>query len=237
MSLRGFVRIAARVALLIAVIAVLRFYVFEHWIDQHRIQALIQQAGLLAPVVFVLIVMLTALIYLPSALMVGLGAITFGMTVGPLLSLAGLVLGACIAYQIGRTVARETAENLMKKKFKLFRRLDAWAGAQAFPFVFSLRLTSFFDTATNYIVGTTRVGFLGNAMGTAAGFLPPIYIVSLSFEVIWKAETLGQMTIYNPYVWCLPLLRGLGLLLLTALARQYREPELGAAGQGKTVHG
>jgi hypothetical protein len=96
---------------------------------------------------------------------------------------------------------------------------------------------SFFDTATNYIVGTTRVGFLGNAAGTVAGFIPPIYLVSLSFEVIWKAQTLGQMTIYNPYVWCLPMLRGVGLLLLTALSRQYGKPEFRPAGEGKTGNG
>lgn len=237
MTLTGFVRVAAKIVLLIALIAVLRFYVFEHSIDRHQIKALIQQAGALAPVVFVVIVTLTALVYLPSALMVGLGAIIFGMTLGPLLSLAGLVLGACLAYLIGRHMAREAAEALLKKRFKLFRRLNAWAGSSAFPFVLSLRLTSFFDTATNYIVGTTRVGFLGNLAGTVVGFLAPVYLVSFSFEVIFEAETLKQMTVYNPYIWCLPILRGLGLLLLTALSRQYREPATWPAGKGKAASG
>lgn len=237
MTLTGFARVAAKIALLIAVIAVLRFYVFEDYIDQHQIKTLIQQTGVLAPVAFVVIVMLTALVYLPSALMVGLGAIIFGMTLGPLLSLAGLVLGACLAYLIGRHVAREAAEDLLKKKFKLFRRLNAWAGSNAFPFILSLRLTSFFDTATNYIVGTTRVSFLGNLAGSVVGFIPPIYLVSFSFEVIWKAQTLKQMTVCNPYIWCLPILRGLGLLLLTALSRQYKETATGPAVEGKTARG
>ncbi len=223
MSLPGFARVAVRIALLIAVIAVLRLYVFEHYIDQHQIKALIDQAGVLAPLAFIAIVMLTALVYLPSALMVGLGAIIFGMVWGPLLSLAGLLLGACLAYLIGRHVAREAAEGLLKRKFKLFREFSAWAGSNAFPFVLSLRLTSFFDTATNYIVGTTRVGFWSNVVGTVVGFIPPIYLVSFSFEVIWKAQTLKQMTIYNPYIWCLPMLRGLGILMLTALSRQSKD--------------
>jgi uncharacterized membrane protein YdjX (TVP38/TMEM64 family) len=237
MTLTGFARVAAKIALLIAVIGVLRFYVFEHTIDQHQIKTMIQQTGVFAPVAFIVIVMLTALVYLPSALMVGLGAILFGMTLGPLLSLAGLVLGACLAYLIGRHVAREAAESLLKKKFKLFRRFSAWAGSNAFPFVLSLRLTSFFDTATNYIVGTTRVSFFGNLAGTVVGFIPPIYLVSFSFEVIWKAQTLKQMTIYNPYIWCLPMLRGLGILMLTALSRKYRGPADWPAGKGDTARG
>jgi uncharacterized membrane protein YdjX (TVP38/TMEM64 family) len=219
MSLPGFSRVAAKIALVIAVIAVLRLYVFEHYVDQHQVKALIERTGVLAPVAFTVIVMLTALVYLPSALMVGLGAILFGMTLGPVLSLLGLVSGACLAYLIGRTVAREAAENLLKRKFKLFKRISAWAGSNAFPVVLSLRLTSFFDTATNYIVGTTRVGFWSNLAGTVVGFIPPVYIVSLSFQVIWQAQTIQGMTIFNPYVWCLPALRGLGLLMLTALSR------------------
>ncbi len=237
MSLSGFARVAAKIALLIAVIAVLRFYVFEHYVDQHQIKALIEETGLFAPVAFLLIVMLTALVYLPSALMVGLGAIIFGMTLGPLLSLAGLLLGACLAYLIGRHVAREAAEDLLKKKFKLFRRLNTWAGSNAFPFVLSLRLTSFFDTATNYIVGTTRVGFWSNAAGTMVGFIPPIYLVSFSFEVIWKAQTLKQMTILNPYLWCLPILRGLGLLLLAALSRHSGNSVDHPPGERETAQG
>ncbi len=233
----AFARVAVKIALLIAVIAVLRFHVFEHYVAPDQIRELIERTGVLAPVAFVAIIMLTGLVYLPSALMVGLGAIIFGMTLGPILSLTGLVLGACFAYLLGRHVAREAAENLLKKKFKLFRRLNAWAGSNAFPFVVCLRLTSFFDTATNYIVGITRIGFLGNAAGTVVGFIPPIVLVSLSFEVIWKAQTLKQMTIYNPYVWCLPVLRGLGLLLLAALSRQHKEPSAWPAREGETARG
>jgi uncharacterized membrane protein YdjX (TVP38/TMEM64 family) len=159
------------------------------------------------------------------------------MRLGPLLSLAGLVLGACLAYLIGRHVARDAAEDLLKKKFKLLRRLNAWAGSNAFPFVLSLRFTSFFDTATNYIVGTTRVGCWSNVAGTVVGFIPPIYLVSFSFEVIWKAQTLQQMTIYNPYIWCLPMLRGLGLLMLTALSRKSRDSVDWPAGEHETVQG
>ena len=237
MSLPGSARVAAKIALLIAVIAVLRLYVFEHHMDQHQMKALIQQTGVLAPVAFLVIVMLTALVYLPSALMVGLGAIIFGMTLGPLLSLAGLVSGACLAYLIGRHVAREAAVGLLKRKFKLYRRFSTWAGSNAFPFVLSLRLTSFFDTAINYIVGTTRVGFWSNLVGTVVGFVPPIYIVSLSFEVIWKAQTLKEMTIYNPYVWCLPMLRGLGILMLTALSGQSKDSVDWPAGERERIQG
>ena len=181
--------------------------------------------------------MVTGLVYLPSALMVGLGAILFGMTLGPLLSLAGLVLGACLAYLTGRYVAREAAEGLLKKRFERFRRFSAWAGSNAFPFVLSVRLTSFFDTATNYVVGTTRVGFWDNMAGTVVGFIPPVYLVSFSFEVIWKAQTLKQMTVYNPYIWCLPLLRGLGLWMLTALLRQSKNAVDWPAREHETVEG
>jgi hypothetical protein len=73
--------------------------------------------------------------------------------------------------------------------------------------------------------------------GTVAGFLPPVYLVSFSFEVIWKAQTLKQMTVYNPYIWCLPILRGLGLLMLTALLRQSKNAADWPAREHETVQG
>jgi uncharacterized membrane protein YdjX (TVP38/TMEM64 family) len=238
MPLSGIARVAAKIALVIAVIAVLRLYVFEHYVDQHEIKALIQQTGALAPVTFIGILMLTALVYLPSALVVGLGAILFGMTLGPLLSLAGLVLGASSAYLIGKHAAPEAAEGLLERRFKRFRRFKAWADSNAFSFVMCLRLTSFFDTATNYVVGTTRVGFWSQLAGTLVGFIPPVYLVSFSFEVIWKAQTLKGMTIYNPYVWCLPVLRGLGLWMLVARSSRHRDAEADwPAGEQEAARG
>jgi uncharacterized membrane protein YdjX (TVP38/TMEM64 family) len=237
MSLPGFARVAIKVALLIAVVAFLRLYVFEHYVDQQQIKSLIDRQGVLAPVVFTAIVFLTAVVYLPSALMVGLGAISFGILRGPLLSLMGLTLGACLAFLIGRYTAREAAEDLLQRRFKRFRRFYTWTGSNEFPFVLSLRLTSFFDTATNYVLGTTRVGFWNLLAGTVVGFVPPVYLVSFSFEVIWKAQTVKQMTICNPYVWCLPLLRALGIFLLASLSRQREVPKACPAGEQETAGG
>jgi len=235
MSLPKFARVALKVALLIAVVAFLRLYVFEHYVDQQQIKNLIDRQGVLAPVVFMAIVVLTAVVYLPSALMVGLGAISFGINRGPLLSLAGLTLGACVAFLIGRYMARDAAEELLERKFKRFRRFQTWTGSNEFPFVLSLRFTSFFDTATNYILGTTRVSFWSLLAGTVVGFVPPVYLVSFSFEVIWQAQTVRQMTIGNPYVWCLPILRVLGIFLLAALARQREGPKGWPAGDQETA--
>jgi len=220
MSLPRVAKATVKILLLIVLIAALRLYVFEHWIDLEQMQTWILRQGILAPLLFSVVLMLTMVLYLPSALFVGLGAISCGMILGPLLSLAGLTLGASIAFLIGRRVAREAAEELLARKFALIGRLSlSSAAAKGFPFICGLRLASFFDTATNYALGTTRVRFWSQLAGTVLGFLPPVCLVSLSFQAVWQARSIQEMTIYNPFVWSLPALRGVGVLVLFLLAR------------------
>ncbi len=216
---------ALKIVLLIVLIAALRLYVFEHWVDLEQMQSWIVRQGILAPLLFTAILILTMVLYLPSALFVGLGAISFGLIRGPLLSLAGLTLGASIAFLIGRRLGREAAGELLTNRLAALRRVPLSRAARGVPFVWGLRLTSFFDTATNYALGATPVGFWRQLAGTALGFIPPIYLVSLSFQTIWQARSLREMTLYNPYIWCLPALRAFGVLVLVLAVRASRKPK------------
>lgn len=235
--MRRAVKAALKIALLIVLIAALRLYVFEHWVNVEQMQSWIVRRGMLAPLLFTAVVVLTMVLYLPSALFVGLGAISFGMIRGPLLSLAGLTLGASIAFLIGRRVGREAAEELLTRRFAVLRRLSLSQAAMGIPFVWGLRLTSFFDTATNYALGAARVGFSCQLAGTLLGFLPPVCLVSLSFQTIWQARSMQEMTIYNPYLWCLPALRGVGILVLVLAARANQTPAKDAEPTGTTCCG
>lgn len=216
---------AVRIVLLIVLVGALRLYVFEHWVDLEEMQTWILRQGVLAPLLFIALLVLTMVLYLPSALFVGLGAISFGMIRGPLLSLAGLTLGASIAFLIGRRVGRDdAAEELLTKKSVALRKMTLSQATTGIPFVWGLRLTSFFDTATNYALGVTRIRFWKQLAGTVLGFLPPVCLISLSFQEIWQARSLKEMTIYNPYIWCLPALRGVGVLVVVLAARASRRP-------------
>lgn len=230
-------RAAARIVLLIILIGALRLYVFEHWVDLGEIQTWIVRKGVLAPLLFTALLVLTMVLYLPSALFVGLGAISFGMIRGPLLSLAGLTLGASIAFLIGRRVGRDAAEELLTRKSAGLRQIALSRAARGILFVWGLRLTSFFDTATNYALGATRIRFWKQLAGTVLGFLPPVCLVSLSFQEIWQARSVKEMTIYNPYLWCLPALRGVGVLVVVLVARASRRPPENVTNLATTHNG
>ena len=153
-SRRALPRIAFALALAAAVVwAVLNRETF----DIDAIEGWLQDLGFWAPVVFVLLWVLWALLFLPGALLGLAGGALFGPVWGVLWTLTGATLGASLAFLAARFVASDWVAARAGGRLKLL--LDG-VEAEGWRFVALTRLVPLFPfNLLNYALGLTRIPF------------------------------------------------------------------------------
>jgi len=96
----------------------------------------------------------------------------YGIWLGAFVALTGCILGACIAFLLGRTIAREWVKNKVEKTPR-FRAVDWAIQRNGVYIVFLTRLSPLFPfPLLNYAFGITKVSILSYVSGTALGVLP-----------------------------------------------------------------
>jgi uncharacterized membrane protein YdjX (TVP38/TMEM64 family) len=136
------------------------------------LDALVQSAGPLGPIVFVLIYTLGVL-FLPATPFTIAGAIIFGKFPGMLYNLAADSLGASIAFYLGRYFLHGVARGFLETRMPW---LDRKAAEEGFSVIFYLRIFWFPFIVLNYAAGATRIRFRDYLLGTVLGLVPPVFI-------------------------------------------------------------
>ncbi len=136
------------------------------------LDALVQSAGPLGPVVFVLIYTIGVLI-LPATPFTIAGAVIFGKFYGMLYNLVGDALGASISFFLGRYFLHGIARGFLETRMPW---LDRKAAEEGFSVIFYLRIFWFPFIVLNYAAGATRIRFRDYLLGTVLGLLPPVFI-------------------------------------------------------------
>jgi len=142
----------------------------------------IRSLGIWGPVLLSVIYILAAVLFLPgSVLTLGAGAI-FGLLTGYVAVTVGSVLGAALAFTVGRTIGRGWVEKKAAGNAK-FRALDEAVGEEGFKIVILTRLSPIFPyNLLNYAYGVTRVSFrdyfLASWLGMIPGTLMYVYLGS-----------------------------------------------------------
>jgi len=96
----------------------------------------------------------------------------FGMGLGCCVSLGGCILGSCLAFLLGRTIARDWVKDKMEKRPK-FKAVDWAIQKNGLYIVFLTRLSPLFPfPLLNYAFGITKVRVWQYVAGTFAGVLP-----------------------------------------------------------------
>jgi uncharacterized membrane protein YdjX (TVP38/TMEM64 family) len=206
-----------QLALVVAVIPVVR-YAFRHgYISQADIQQVVSQAGLLAAPSFILILAAGMLIFAPPALLVGSGAIVFGSTQGAIYSLVGVVVGACTAFLLGRYVASDFART---RKLGRLKKINDWLEFNGVAFTFSSRLMFFANPTFNYAASLTTVKFKDYALGSFIGCLPGVFILSHLFHAVIHTRSLVDILRHPAFV-AMWVMRFSGVALFNLLTRWY----------------
>ncbi len=138
--------------------------------DVNRLQAWIDDAGVFAPMLFVLIYAVATVLFLPGSVITLAGGVLFGPLWGTLYNLTGATLGAVMAFLIARYLASDW---VVKKSGDKVKQLMQGVEQEGWRFVAFVRLVPLFPfNLLNYALGLTRIPFLQYLWATWLFMLP-----------------------------------------------------------------
>lgn len=140
----------------------------------------VRALGVWGPVLLALAWIPAAVLLVPGSILTLGAGFAFGVVVGTLSVSIGSVLGACSAFLVGRTVAREWVESRVARDARFTAVAEA-VRREGWKIVLLTRLSPVLPfTLLNYAYGVTRVSFRDYALASWIGMLPgTILYVSL----------------------------------------------------------
>ncbi len=139
----------------------------EVWARQHPI------AGAVA---YIVLTILATAALMPGWIMMMLGGLVFGLTLGIVYAMLGIVGGSVAAFFVARKLTRRWVERRISGNAHLLA-LDDALDEKAFFIVALTRIALVFPfNILNYAYGVTRVETATYAAGTAVGMLPIVVI-------------------------------------------------------------
>lgn len=132
----------------------------------------IRGLGALAPLLFVILYIVGAILFVPgSVLTIGAGVL-FGLLWGSIYVSIGATIGAAAAFLIGRYLARGWVRRQLEGNRK-FAAIDAAVGREGWKIVLLTRLSPVFPfNLLNYAFGLTAVTLRDYAIATWVGIMP-----------------------------------------------------------------
>ncbi len=159
---------------LMAMIAGVVVAVFVLPVKDWLIQALewTEGLGFWAPVFVAAFYIVACILFLPGSVLTLGAGVLFGVALGTITVSIGSTLGACAAFLVGRTVARQWVSARVARNEK-FAAIDRAVGAQGLRIVLLTRLSPVFPfSLLNYAFGLTKISFWRYALGSWIGMLP-----------------------------------------------------------------
>lgn len=143
-----------------------------------RIKQWILGFGMWAPVVFIAIYALRAVVlFLPVGVMSLAGGLAFGRWWGTLYILVGATLGSCLGFLTARYFGREFVESLPWFQQGRIRKFDEKAAEHGFKLILFLRLVPLFQyDAVNFGSGLSKVTLRDFALASFIGMAPGGFI-------------------------------------------------------------
>ncbi|HEV2770583.1 MAG TPA: TVP38/TMEM64 family protein [Solirubrobacteraceae bacterium] len=138
--------------------------------SQEQVARVIDDAGLLAPLLFVAVYAVLTVLLFPGSVLTAAGGAVFGVLAGTLLAVVGATLGAIGAFMAGRRLGRAQVERIAAQRMG---RLDEWMRRRGFLAVLYARLLPVAPfNALNYVAGVTGVSTRDYSLATAIGIVP-----------------------------------------------------------------
>ncbi|MDX1335131.1 MAG: VTT domain-containing protein [Gammaproteobacteria bacterium] len=162
---------AIRVLIFVTVLALIGVAaVYRDQLNVQQIQLWIDQAGFLAPLLFMVLYALATVSFFPGSFLTLLGGALFGPVLGTFYNLTGATLGAILAFLIARYLASDWVE---QKTTGRARTLVKGVEAEGWRFVAFVRLVPLFPfNLLNYLLGLTRIPFLQYVIASYVFMLP-----------------------------------------------------------------
>jgi uncharacterized membrane protein YdjX (TVP38/TMEM64 family) len=164
------IKIAEVIVVILALTAAVILLPVKDWLV--AMLAWTQNLGVWGPVFVAAFYIVACILFLPgSVLTLGAGFI-FKVFIGTITVSIGSTLGACAAFLVGRTIARDWISRKIIANEK-FAAIDNAVGQQGFKIVLLTRLSPIFPfNLLNYAFGLTKVSFTKYALASWIGMLP-----------------------------------------------------------------
>jgi uncharacterized membrane protein YdjX (TVP38/TMEM64 family) len=148
------------------------------------IQHTVEGYGVWAPVVYMAIYALSALLFVPASPLTILGGALFGPWYGALYTVLGATVGALFAFLASRTIGTSVMSNISdekKEKFQTLRHYDKKIASHGFMTVLFLRFVPLIPfNVLNFALGFTKVTLRDYALGTFFGIIPGTIVFVLA---------------------------------------------------------
>jgi uncharacterized membrane protein YdjX (TVP38/TMEM64 family) len=187
------------VVFIVAAIYVIRFTPVKEFFTQAALSNFLESAGMWAPALFILVYALGVCLFVPGTLITVLGAAIFGAYWGFLYVWIGAMIGASIAFWIGRNLGREFAASMIGDRL---RKYDDAIARSGFAAVLYLRLVYFPFTPMNFGMGLTKVRFLDYFAGTGLGIIVGTFIFTFfigTLKEVWVTGQWGQLLSFKVF--------------------------------------
>jgi len=128
--------------------------------------------GIWGPVFVASFYIVACVLLLPGSILTLGAGFLFKVIVGTITVSIGSTLGACAAFWVGRTIARNWIAGKVARNEK-FAAIDEAVAQQGFKIVLLTRLSPVFPfNMLNYAFGLTKISFWKYALGSWIGMLP-----------------------------------------------------------------
>ncbi len=174
MSARGYLKLGAIIAVVVAVVVAARLLPLAVWLEafNQRVVGL----GLLGLVLFALIYAAATVLLVPGSLLTLAAGASFGLLPGFVAVLFGATLGAAGAFLVSRHLARKRVERWIQRK-PSFVAVDKAVASEGRKIVFLTRLSPVFPfNFQNYAYGLTSVSFWQYVLASWIGMIPGTFL-------------------------------------------------------------
>jgi uncharacterized membrane protein YdjX (TVP38/TMEM64 family) len=180
-----------------------------------RIHHFVNKRPLTAPLIFLVLYVILAVLALPIWWLQLFAGIGFGLYEGTLLSVIGSTIGVALASAFVRWIAADWFHQRVEKQMEQLKKLDETLGHNGFLFVMTARLIPIIPFGLfNYALGLSKISFRDIILGTFLGCIP--------LAAVHVALGAG----YDPHNWVFDLaITVLTLILLTPLLLRYLRPK------------
>jgi uncharacterized membrane protein YdjX (TVP38/TMEM64 family) len=178
------------IAVLVAAFFIGKRFYPGHILSFPQIISWVERARTSPPLIAVFYVLFVfGVMVLPITLFPVIGGVLLNFWIALPLNLLAATLGGVISFQLTRVLGREKVHQLFQRGLKV---VDHLAKKEGIKSVFILRLLGVppFIVA-NYALGLTDVKLRDFTIGTAAGILPWITLVTFASHSLWQAALVG----------------------------------------------
>jgi len=224
------IRLAIGAAVVVLIFVLVRLFNVQELFKS--LLSWIEQTGFWGALIFIGLYILATVLFVPGSLLTLGAGFVFGVVLGTVYVSIGSVIGATLAFLLGRYLARDWVRGKVETNPR-FRAIDDAVGREGWKIVGLTRLSPIFPyNLLNYAYGLTKVSLRGYFLASWIGMLPGtvmyVYIGSLAADL----ATLGTGTrTRTPLEWAL---YGVGLaatvvvtVLVTRLARRALRQRIG----------